>query len=382
MNAFSVLKKTLDKIIFRNNDPSKQTNTILPMASSLSSMLQRQNVIFGDAIDFVLRYTRHDRVCWFVGYDFARGIGLDDGLRALDEHVHQRYKCTLDKLLVSNEEISPLSLCAKDYARAASCVCIDMRGCLQLIERVRFDGKTEFTVWLMSNKTFASSSSSSSSEASEQSKDNSVLQNILDHVQELRRDNETNAKLNEQFKFKALERFEDFEKRLDELRTRLISSEHIEVLYDQLREHHHNRIGGGGGDGTERTTRRGEENFIFTARSSEECVVKLPRDTSKHPNLAVFLKSTADGNSTDITFVTGQRHYYQTRKRKMTAPGELVYDGVHPNPALEICRINEELNAKNYKINKRSKRNLVVDWPLDKTKCFIHEHIGRGANIV
>ncbi|AXU41580.1 38.7K [Alphabaculovirus altermyunipunctae] len=360
-----MLKKTLDKIISRrNNDSYRETNTILPMSSSVSSMLKHQTVVFGDAIDFVLRYTIHDRICWFVGYDFARGIGFEDGLRALDEHVHDRYKRTLDKLIVSNADISPLSMCANDISKAAACVCIDMRGCLQLIERIDFDGKTEFAIWIMNNRTFGSGEE-------RQNNESGVLHSILEQVQGLRRDNESNAKLNEQFKFKALERFEDFERRLDELKTRIISSERIEVLYDQLREHHYNRTHT---DKVMPSTRR-DESFIFNR--NEDCIVRLPRDTSKHPNLAVYLKATESGNATDITFVTGQKKYYHDRKRKVEAAGELIYDGVHPNPALEICRINEELDSNNYKVNKRSKRHLIVDCPLEKTKCFINEHIDR-----
>ncbi|AKC91631.1 ac13 [Lambdina fiscellaria nucleopolyhedrovirus] len=120
--------------------------------------------------------------------------------------------------------------------------------------------------------------------------------------------------------------------------------------------------------------------------------VKYPKDATKHPRLAVFVKSKNTpalsydnehdkatlGNvaTTDVAFLTGQNQHLKSNKRKYEAADmELVYDAVHPNPLMAVLCFNEELELKNFKFSKKSKRFYNVECDVETMKSFINEII-------
>lgn len=344
-----IINKTFAMLMGRGR---LKTNVILPIDCAASYLLSRRRINFEDVFSFSLRYfVAADDSVWFVGYDFAHGIGHEDGLAALDEHVTDRYKRSLDSLLFGGAHSG------EDVNSAVGCVCIDKHGCVQLLERIDFPHKADFTVWFL-NYVF------DEFDKSKDQIDSDVLQRILDSVECLKRDNLANGQSNEQFATKVIERFEDFEHRLNDLNAKICSFERTEALYDRLRDYHRSRAN------------HCDDMSLFTGSRpdvTEYANVKFTRDTSKHPYLGVYLKPVDDGLATDITFVTGQRSYYESRKRKVSSDAELVYDAVHPNPQMEINRIGEELHYRNYNTIKRSKRNIRVECSFDTAKSFINE---------
>ncbi|UOQ18892.1 38.7K [Olene mendosa nucleopolyhedrovirus] len=107
--------------------------------------------------------------------------------------------------------------------------------------------------------------------------------------------------------------------------------------------------------------------------------VKLPKDSTKHPWLAVFAKEVrreeADGAAaTQIAFATS-RASASARKRKYSDMN-LIYQGVHPNPHLAVCCITEEWQDRGLSFSKRARQPVyVVDSNIQNVKASIYENI-------
>ncbi|ADD73844.1 38.7 kDa protein [Lymantria xylina nucleopolyhedrovirus] len=105
--------------------------------------------------------------------------------------------------------------------------------------------------------------------------------------------------------------------------------------------------------------------------------VKLPKDSTKHPWLAVFAKEVCReeaGAATQIAFATS-RAAASARKRKY-CDMNLIYQGVHPNPQLAVCCITEEWQERGLSFSKRARQPVyVVDSNIQNVKTSIYENI-------
>ncbi|BAG74695.1 hypothetical protein [Helicoverpa armigera NPV NNg1] len=331
---------------------------------SFSYILERKRINFDDQFSFTVRHLTRNQQMWMIGSDFASGIGFDEPEFVVDNYVSDHNKICLETLIFGKR----VEIENDDVKRS---MCINRDGCLQLLNHIEFANKSEFIAWLVtyafdklyshmpSSSTVApkTSSSSSSSSLSQLCVEKS-LQMIYEKITDLRADHHS---ANENMHKSILGKVGDIENRLSELDHKISAIEKIDVLYNHLKNYHRLQTN----NSNDTALYSEEDNFVNGFR--------LPRDSSKHPHLGVLVRSV-DQHNTEIEFLTGQRNYYQTRKRKLKS-GDLIYDSVHPNPQVAVHRFNEELDMKNLSYTKRNKRLINVKCNIDTAKSFINETI-------
>lgn len=354
----SIINKTFALLV------ADQNNDYLPEKCNYSYILKKKEVDF-EKFTFTIRYLLDaNNKCWIVGTDFAQGLRYHDPVYALKRFVAEDYKQSIHELVFRQNDDDD-----DEDDQHGSCVCINQSGAIQLVNQLHLDNKIGLITWLI--KDFFPSICNKTTN----NHDNDLLNRILIHVESLKTDNEQFKMSNEQFKLAYEQRFNDIEQRLNTMDSKLCSIDTVDTLYDKLRDHHrrikHNLMPESLMDGGERTTSDYSEDQYGN--------VRFTRDITKHPHLGVVVKALNDGHvagkpRTQISFITGQGDYYIQKKRKLDeSHGELIYDSIHANPQMEIHRINEELQSKNYNIAKRTKRSVIVECTVPTAKSFINE---------
>ncbi|AUV65276.1 38.7K [Alphabaculovirus myunipunctae] len=323
--------------------------------AKFSYIFKKKRIEFNDQFDFTIHYLHKNNDIWLNGKSFARGIGYADGAEAVRCCVDDKYKQNLNRLIFNK-------IAAGGDGEQTSCVCINKHGVLQLIDHTEFDGKAEFTAWLI-DSVFRQLENRPSPLDEKLGKVLVAVDNIQKH------------------NFAVDERFEKFDRRIAELNDRMRAYENVESLYKRLREHHRNAIdedgGGGGGGGVI------DRRMSFLSSSAingaggvvgNRCeLVRYPRDTTKHPRLSVFVRNL-DDEKTQVAFLTAQQKRHRTLKRRY-ADMEMIYDSVHPNPQMALQCIDEELNMKNFDYHKTTRHRMNINCSVDTVKSFIQENL-------
>ncbi|UJZ89079.1 38.7k [Erannis ankeraria nucleopolyhedrovirus] len=339
------------KMDFRKNASSQ----------NYSYLLEKQTFKFHNQFLFALRYTVTEEL-WMVGCDFAYGIGFDDAEKAIKSLVDDRYVKSLNTIVFKNNV-------AQDSNQAGNVKCINKTGAFQLLNNINFENKAEFIAYLSEN--FKNLESKLTTNKSSSVCIDEKLSKVLTAIETIKKDNVSLLDHNELFKNQVFNKFGAFEKRFNEqiveLDKKICLYDNVEQLYNKLRTFHKSK---------EITGSFSNLSFLSdTAHNNDDYkyeTVKFPRDSSKYPRLAVYVKSNEQG--TDLAFLAGQQKNMRARKRKYQDM-ELVYDAVHPNPLLALHCIDEELENKNFKYCKKSKRVYCIDSDIDTVKSFINENV-------
>ncbi|ADB84364.1 38.7K protein [Apocheima cinerarium nucleopolyhedrovirus] len=350
------------------NEKEKHNNVKIDFCKNISQtpqnysyLLKRQTFKFHNQFLFGLRYIVAEEL-WMVGCDFAYGVGFDDAEKAIKSLVDERYVKFLNTIVFKNNV-------AQDSNHAGNVKCINKTGAFQLLNNIDFDNKAEFIAYLLENfKNLESKLTTNKSLSSDDDK----LSKVLTAIETIKKDNASLLDRNEHFKNQVFDKFGAFERRFNEqiveLDKKICLYDNVEQLYNKLRTFHKSK---------EITSSFSNLSFLSNeSHNNDDCryeTVKFPRDSSKYPRLAVYVKSNAT-QGTDLAFLAGQQKNMGARKRKYQDM-ELVYDAVHPNPLLALHCINEELENKNFKFCKKSKRMYCIDSDIDTVKSFINENV-------
>ncbi len=335
--------------------------------AAFSYIFKKKRIVFDDLFCFTIRYLYHDRDIWIMAQDFARGVGLVDPDN-IGHIIDRKYMKTINEIIFFNN-VNLVSHELNIDSDDDVCFCINKHGILQVLENVEFVNKPEFTSWLLESVLFELES-----QYLPISPIDNKLTKVLDALESIK---STGFDL-ETLRQDINEKFDALEKRMS-----------IEVLHDKLREYH-NQTNYGPDNGRDvyddcrfsllsdiRSRNGGGNNTVVDCSNERRLCryesVRFPRDSSKHPRLAVYVKSL-DDNSTEIAFLSGQSRRHRAMKRKFSDM-ELVYDNVHPNPQLAIMCLNEELDMKNLKYKKKNSRMLHVDCSLSTARSFISENL-------
>lgn len=318
--------------------------------NNFSYILKKKTIRFDNQFNFNVRYFVKQSEIWLVGRDFAKGIGYKNANTAVHCFVDSKYKIALDDLING-------SVVESEYDN--SVWCINKHGVLQLLDNIDFENKAEFTAWLLDTTTFYETTTST---VTTPPLDQKITQAVELMMNELKQNNANQIRSNQEFSERVAVKFGQFEERLNkfenklaQLHGKLNSYENLSNLYTRLCDHHQ------------------QLNVVAEPASLRPNTIRMPKDESKHPRLAVFVKADPSGG-TEIAYMGGQRKHYLQRKRKYKDM-ELVYDAVHPNPQMAIHCINEELDSKQYKIAKKSKRTVIVECDVDVAKSLIVNNV-------
>ncbi|AXS67791.1 38.7K [Cryptophlebia peltastica nucleopolyhedrovirus] len=296
-------------------------------AVGFSYLFQKKNFIFDENISFLLRYLYDKDEVWILYFDLSDGVGLPEDAR--DSISYQNIKTVNELLPKQSSQISRVE-------------CINKHGMLEALESISFKSKAQLVTKLLDM--FAELESKSTP----LSKMDHKFDVLLKAIQEVKNDNANLFKI-------QLDRCQDFERKITELDKKISLYENIDHLYERLRERH-------------KATASDRHMFLD---DNNEMTIKLPKDVSKHPRIAVFMKPSQAG--TKVAFVSGQKKYLQKGKRKFQDM-ELVYDGVHPNPQMAVNCIAEELDFKNFDYIKKA-RLYYLNCNLETAKSFIKENL-------
>ncbi|QED40641.1 38.7K [Chrysodeixis includens nucleopolyhedrovirus] len=337
--------------------------TKIEYETAFSYIFKKKRIVFDDMFCFTVRYMYHEREVWIIAQDFARGISFSDPDNVADV-IDSMYTRTVDELIFSNninrnQKINP--------AAKPRDICTNKFGMLQILQNVEFLHKPEFTTWLIESVFYELESQFYSTTTNVNTPLDDKLSKVLDALEAIKN---TNCEL-ESLRRDIREKFDSLDKKMS-----------VEEVYNNLQDYHQQRTNGR--DTVDNVSCLLESHIIPTVEDSlgnndserQLCryeTVKFPRDTSKHPRLAVFVKSTED-NCTEICFLAGQSARHKSLKRKYDDM-ELVYDNVHPNPQLAILCLNEELDMKNLAYKKKNRRKLTVNCSLTTARSFINENL-------
>nr|AOL56992.1 38.7K protein [Chrysodeixis includens nucleopolyhedrovirus] len=356
---------------------------------SFSYIFNKKTLCF-DQFSFLLRYLFHEDEIWILASDFAEGIGLNNIDEAIGFIENDRYKKTVRDLLnfKRNPETSSMTMETKKKIFV-----INKHGAMQILDNVNFENKIEFTTWLIENVFDAMKEQHLSSKKKPLP---IVSLPIEEKMTEMLRVFDAFVKNTETFTMDTLtknnEAIETLKTQMCENFAKIEKKISAQELCGQLEkyriESNRNSYRGGGVDGHNIETN--SENYVVDdcrfhgdvdsqsddAGCRQMCryeSVRFPRDSSKHPRLAVFVKPL-DNNSTQIAFLSGQTRRHRAMKRKYNDM-ELVYDSVHPNPQLAMLCLNEELDMKNFNYKKKTRRTFQVESSVETVKSFITENL-------
>ncbi|QEI03700.1 hypothetical protein [Rachiplusia nu nucleopolyhedrovirus] len=330
---------------------------------AFSYIFKKKRIVFENILCFTVRYLVHDREVWMLAQDFARGISYREPDNVADVVQSQYVKSLNEILLFRNNDSS------SNDSKTSSEICVNKYGILQILDNVEFAEKSKFTTWLI-EIVFAELESESRLNFGHQQPSShldSKLVKVLDAIESLKNTSFVIADLRQDI----CEMFNKLEKKMS-----------AEELHKMLHEYYRRHEPVNGKD----TMEDGHLSFLSDSRlcdingeDNEErqlCryeTVRFPRDSSKHPRLAVYAKEL-DANCTEIAFLSGQSRRHRTLKRKYDDM-ELIYDDIHPNPQLAILCFNEELDMKSLKFRKKNRRLMQVDCSLATARSFIHENL-------
>lgn len=355
-----------------NNDERKNISSLL---SGFSYLFKTKRIQFDDQFSFTINYLFNDEV-WIAGNKLAEGLGFPDPQTAIDEFVDGKYKRTINELVFNNSVNDTNGL-----------VCVNKHGVLQLIDRLDFKNKAEFTAWIIEEVYVELENKFLPSPIDDK------LNKVLAAVDTIKQHNNEALRTNDQFKDQVIERFEWFNVQISELNKKMSMLNNVDELYKRLQDYHRSNSRSNGGGGPLLTTifsnntslsssssfsnennlsGGGAGNGMLENEHTRYETVRFPRDTSKHPRLSVFVKPSEEG--TDIAFITAQQRRHNALKRKFNDM-EMIYDSVHPNPQLAMHCINEELDVKQFDYTKRSRRVIHVNSPIETVKSFINENL-------
>nr|AGE61396.1 38.7K protein [Chrysodeixis chalcites nucleopolyhedrovirus]AGE61846.1 38.7K protein [Chrysodeixis chalcites nucleopolyhedrovirus] len=364
---------------------------------SFSYIFNKKRLCFDDQFSFLLRYLFYENEIWILAVDFAEGIGLDDIDAAINFIENDQYKKTVGELLSFQKE----SRAVADNDDNKTIFIINKHGAMQILDNVNFKNKIEFTTWMIENVFDAMKEEHLSTKKKPLPLASLPIEEKMTEMLRVFdafvRNNETNTietltknyQAIETLKAQMCENFEKIEKKIS-----------AEELYSQLEKyrvdrHNHRvnrnnyRVDGHNIEATSDNCVADDCQLSCKSRNNQSdddddhdggyrqmCryeSVRFPRDSSKHPRLAVFVKSL-ENNSTQIAFLSGQSKRHRAMKRKYSDM-ELVYDSIHPNPQLAMLCLNEELDMKNFNYKKKTRRTLQVESSVETVKSFIFENL-------
>nr|QBI90352.1 bro-2 [Trichoplusia ni single nucleopolyhedrovirus] len=356
---------------------------------SFSYIFNKKRLCFDDQFSFMLRYLFYENEIWILAIDFAEGIGLNDIDTAIQFIENDRYKKTIKELL-SFKKNSPDVV---DNDDNKTIFIINKHGAMQILDNVNFKNKIEFTTWLIETvfdgmkeehltskkKPLPIVSLPIEEKMTEMLR---VFDAFVKNSEAFTLDTLTkNYQAIETLKAQMCENFEKIEKK--------ISAQEQYGRFENYRVDRH-KIETNGLLDRHHDVEANSDNYVVdhcqfhgdTDDQSDEggcrqlCryeSVRFPRDSSKHPRLAVFVKPL-ENNSTQIAFLSGQSRRHKTMKRKYSDM-ELVYDSIHPNPQLAMLCLNEELDVNNFNYTKKTRRMLQVESSVETVKSFIADNL-------
>ncbi|CDG72357.1 38.7K (Ac13) [Spodoptera exigua multiple nucleopolyhedrovirus] len=343
----------------------ERKNISSTLLSGFSYLFKTKRLQFDDQFSFTVDYLFNDEV-WIAGNKLAEGLGFRDPQTAIDEFVDGKYKRTINELVFNNSVGDTNGL-----------VCVNKHGVLQLIDRLDFKNKAEFTAWIIEEVYVELENKFLPSPIDDK------LNKVLAAVDTIKQHNNEALRTNDQFKDQVIERFEWFNVQISELNKKMSTLNNVDELYRRLQDYHKsNNINttmfsnnASSSTALSSSSSSYENNLMGGIVDNEHTryeTVRFPRDTSKHPRLSVFVKPSEEG--TDIAFITAQQRRHNALKRKFNDM-EMIYDSVHPNPQLAMHCINEELDIKQFDYTKRSRRVIHVNSPIEIVKSFINENL-------
>ncbi|AWW14500.1 hypothetical protein KM620_gp140 [Hyposidra talaca nucleopolyhedrovirus] len=341
----------------RINTCKTKSHNDRPNVKKYSYLFEQKTLTFDDQFSFVLRYLIKNEEIWMIGYDLAAGIGFDDPNLAVDRFVQFTNLRTINQLMFTKSAADGIK-------------CINRNGALQLLNNIEFRNKAEFIACLL--ETFNElehlhkpTTSLSTSSVNNDEKFNKVLEAI----ESIKCNNTLLMECNNTFKTQVLDKFGAFEQRfsqqIQQLHNKITQYENVEQLYTRLKEYHKTQEDASLDDSLSFLNKHHRQGDRYET-------VRFPRNSSKFPRLAVYVKP--DNEGTQMALIAGQQKNIQTRKRKYKDM-ELIYDSVHPNPLLAVHCINEELDNKNYSYSKRGKRVFHIQSDVNTVKSFINENV-------
>ncbi|AHH82716.1 38.7 kDa protein [Buzura suppressaria nucleopolyhedrovirus] len=323
-----------------------------PVIKKYSYLFEEKTLTFDNQFCFVLRYLIKNEEIWMIGYDLAAGIGFDNPNLAVNRYVQFTEWKSVNQLLFDK-------FTADDGIK-----CINRNGALQLLNNIDFKNKAEFIACLL--ETFNELEHFHKPSSTSIVNDDDKFDKLLEAIEAIKCNNTLLLENNTTFKTQIIDKLGAFElqfsHQIQELHNKIIQYENVEQLYTRLKKYHKTLEGSALDDCCS----------IFNEHQNRYETVRFPRNPSKFPRLAVYVKP--DNQGTQLAIIAGQQKNMQARKRKYKDM-ELVYDSVHPNPLLAVHCINEELDNKNYNYSKRGKRVYHIQSDVNTVKSFINENV-------
>nr|WUR10859.1 38.7K [Calliteara abietis nucleopolyhedrovirus] len=400
-----------------------------------SYLFQEQPIQFEELTFEVKRFAVRNQL-WVAGHDFARGLNFADASEAITKYVDFENVKPINLLpFCSSRSDSAMRQRRQPTPSLQTITCINKTGALQLVAQAHIKNKIRFTAYLMNlfdrleNEMATNGVNTKTTTTTQQQQQQNRQENdkmeyvsattfneqLLKTIEDLTSKNDRLIN-NAEFLTKELyTKIDSFADKMEKLEHKLNACKTIDDLHAQLsliRRHKKrwcDESVGGGGETVVSSSIAAANATVQNLAFLDEChrdennarryeTVKFPRDVSKHPRLAVFVRSvgnkSVDNNDNSVVdrvnnfehnnngddqvvqlaFLSGQQRNFNVRKRPYRHM-EQLYDVVHPNPVMAIQCINEELRSRNYKFTKKRGRLFEVECDLATLKAFIDENL-------